>query len=193
MDISNLKITKVLLDASGKVIEKASTRRGVTKVPKIEGLRDVTKINGHWDFPQELGTLKQFGFIYAIFDPETKRGYIGKKQFLGTGKLNRGEVSNWRRYTSSSKELGEAIRQRGIQNFRFIVLEQYYSRGTLSYAESWSLMTAETPTSSNWYNVLVEKVSWPVKEPITDRHKERLQMVINLVKEENKCVKLFPV
>jgi hypothetical protein len=174
MSVANLKIQKVLFDTStGKVI---------STTPVSRSKKEVTG-NGHWNFPEDMGAPGYFGFVYAIFDPQTKRGYIGKKQFFGTGKLNKGQDSNWRRYTSSCKELNEEIRLRGIQNFSFIVLEQYKIRGTLGWAEVWSQCIAETPTSNVWYNGLIEKVSWAVKEEITKRHKERLQMVIEMVKQ----------
>lgn len=170
---SSFKIEKVSINEKGQVVQSTGTRIRTSK--DQEG-------NGHWEFPENLGGKDYFGFIYAIFDPETKRGYIGKKQFFGTGKLNKGQDSNWRRYTSSCKELNEEIRLRGIQNFRFFVLEQYKIRGTLGWAEVWSQCIAETPTSNVWYNGLIEKVSWIVKEAITDRHKARLSQIINMVK-----------
>jgi hypothetical protein len=169
---SSFKIEKVALNEKGQVVQSTGNR--IRRSKEQEG-------NGHWEFPENLGGKEYFGFVYAIFDPKTKRGYIGKKQFFGTGKLNKGQDSNWRRYTSSCKELNEEIRLRGIQNFSFIVLEQYKIRGTLGWAEVWSQCIAETPTSNVWYNGLIEKVSWTVKEAITDRHKERLSQIINMV------------
>lgn len=106
--------------------------------------------------------------------------YLGKKQFKGRGALNKGQESNWMWYTSSSKELNERIKTCGKDNFEFIAIEQYVPVGTLSYAETWSLMHVESPTNRDkWYNLLVNKVSWPVKVPISERHKKRLSMVIN--------------
>ena len=174
MKVSQITIGDISPDETFKLPSKKKTRSTTPRSKEVTG-------NGHWEFPEEMGSKGYFGFIYAIFDPDTQRGYIGKKQFYGTGKLNKGDVSNWRRYTSSSKELQEAIRQRGIQNFRFICLEQYKIRGTLGYAETWTQCLVETPTTDKWYNGQIEKVSWKVKEAITDRHKERLQMVIEMV------------
>jgi hypothetical protein len=134
--------------------------------------------NGHWIFDEPLGG-KNFGFIYLIRDCETGKGYIGKKQFRGAGKMNKGVESNWQWYTSSCKDLVAAIKERGKENFEFIALEQYVNRGTLGYAETWSLMHVETPTNRHiWYNLLVNKISWPVKEAITDRHKKRIRDVL---------------
>jgi Putative endonuclease segE, GIY-YIG domain len=148
-------------------------RRSPTKRSDFAG-------NGHWMFEEELGQNGQFGFIYVIRDCIDGRCYIGKKQFLGSGKANKGVVSNWQWYVSSSKELSKKIIEHGRDNFEFIVLEQYMNRGTLGYAETWSLMRAETPTNRDkWYNMLVNKISWPVKEAITGRHKNRLDLIIN--------------
>jgi hypothetical protein len=131
--------------------------------------------NGHWDFEEQMG--KGVGFIYVIRDNVLKRFYLGKKQYVGMGKLNKGKESNWKRYTSSSKLLNELLKERPKEEFDFICIEQYKTKGTLSYSETWSLCFVEAPTSNDWYNTLIEKVSWPVKEPVTLRHKERLKKV----------------
>lgn len=172
MATPTITIKKVFVNEKNEVVHVCKALPTVKK--SIGG-------SGHWEFPVEPGSEEYFGFVYAIFDPETRRGYIGKKQYRGSGKLNKGKESDWRRYTSSCKELVEAIRQRGIQNFRFIILEQYKVRGTLTYAETWTQCHVETPTSPNWYNTRIEEVSWNVKEMITDRHKERLKMVMEMV------------
>ena len=136
--------------------------------------------NGHWDFPEQLGV--GVGFIYVIYDKFMSRAYLGKKLFHGYGQLNKGQESNWKRYTSSSKELNEHIKARPRDEFEFIAIEQYKTKGTLSYSETWSLCFIEAPTSNEWYNRLIEKVSWAVKEPITDRHKLRLETVLKRVR-----------
>jgi hypothetical protein len=71
-----------------------------------------------------------------------------------------------------------------MEEFDFICLEQYQTKGTLSYSETWSLCYVEAPTNDRWYNRLIEKVSWNVKEAITDRHKERLDAAIRMEKFE---------
>ena len=133
--------------------------------------------NGHWKFPEQMG--KGVGFIYVIRDAYLRRCYLGKKSFYGTGKLNQGKESNWRQYVSSSKLLADLFKARPKEEFEFIALEQYTTKGTLSYSETWSLCLVEAPTSKLWYNTLIEKVSWSVREPISDRHKERLDRCRN--------------
>jgi hypothetical protein len=133
--------------------------------------------NGHWQFPEQMGD--GVGFIYLIRDNYLKKFYLGKKLYRGYGKLNNGKESNWRRYTSSSKVLKEMFKERPREEFDFICLEQYKTKGTLSYSETWTLCFVEAPTNDRWYNRLIEKVSWNVRERITDRHKERLMAAIN--------------
>jgi len=136
--------------------------------------------NGHWKFPEQMGQLYKpyVGFIYIIYDTYLNRAYLGKKQYVGRGSLNKGIESNWKKYVSSSALLKELISVRPKEEFEFICLEQYETMGTLSYSETWSLCLVEAPTSERFYNRLIEKVSWPVKEKITDRHKERLNKVL---------------
>lgn len=140
--------------------------------------------NGHWEFPDKMGP-PYIGFIYAMYDPVLGRAYIGKKVYLGTGQKNRGKDSGWRNYVSSSNLLKELFQHRPVSEFEFICIEQYKTKGTLSYAETWSLCMAEAPTSKLFYNTRIESVSWSVKEPISERHKERLSMIIKRVKENN--------
>ena len=77
-------------------------------IPAAPSIVKSTKFdNGHWLFPEQLGN--GVGFIYVIRDLELKRCYLGKKQFVGAGKLNKGKESNWKKYTSSSKVLAELL------------------------------------------------------------------------------------
>jgi len=138
--------------------------------------------NGHWLFPEQLGDGT--GFIYVIRDNILERFYLGKKTYRGAGKLNYGKESNWKRYTSSSNTIATLLKERPPEEFDFIVLEQYKARGALSYAETWTLCLVEAPTNVTWYNTRIEKVSWPVKERITPRHKSRLQQVVTFHKFE---------
>lgn len=137
--------------------------------------------NGHWLFPEQMGGKDKVGFIYVVRDQHYQKLYLGKKSYWGTGKLNKGKESAWRQYCSSSKLLVEMIGGRPRSEFDFICLEEYKTKGTLSYSETWSLCLVEAPTSNIWYNTLIEKVSWKVKEPISVRHKERLEKAITWV------------
>jgi len=133
--------------------------------------------NGHWKFDKQM--CNGVGFIYIVRDTYLERFYLGKKSFFGAGKLNKGKESNWRKYRTSSKALAEHFKIRPSEQFEFICIEEYQTKGTLSYAETWTLCKVEAPTNELWYNRLIEKVSWSVKEPISDKHKERLRRAIN--------------
>lgn len=138
--------------------------------------------NGHWEWDQTdmLGTGKNTGFIYVICDLVESRLYLGKKQFVGAGKINKGQQSNWQWYISSSTELSASVKMNGKENFRFVAIEQYKSKGALSYAEVWSLLHVQSPVFKHkWYNILINKVSWRVSEPPTQRHRERLHKLMD--------------
>jgi hypothetical protein len=153
----------------------------VGNLPKISSTPLPKFNNGHWSFPEQMGKGNVVGFIYVIYDKVLNRAYLGKKLFYGTGKLNKGVESNWKKYTSSSKVVNELLKQRPKDEFEFICIEQYKTKGTLSYSETWSLCLVEAPTSNVFYNTLIEKVTWNVKESITDRHKIRLNEIAERV------------
>ena len=139
--------------------------------------------NGHWDWPYGLMGHKDYsGFIYVIHDKNVNRLYLGKKSYRGRGKLNKGEESNWRWYISSSEELANNVKAMQKVGFDYYCIEEYRGVGALSFAETWSLCMVESPSNKNiWYNVLINKVSWPVREKITERHKQRLQEIVGKV------------
>ncbi len=164
------------------VIPKAAT---VSLEGKIGSRVDARNYrgNGHWEWSDEpLGSGKYKGFIYVIKDCVNSKLYLGKKQFVGAGKINKGVQSNWQWYISSSKELAASVKMNGKENFEFIAIEQYTSAGALSYAETWSLLHVQSPVyRDKWYNVLINKISWSVKEPPTKRHRDRLHAVMESV------------
>jgi hypothetical protein len=129
-----------------------------------------------------MGGKESVGFIYVIRDNFLKRFYLGKKQYRGTGKLNKGKESDWKKYKSSSKLLLEMFKERPSEEFDFICIEEYKAKGALAYGETWSLCLVEAPTTTGWYNTRIEAISWSVKEGITDNHKERLNKTINWTK-----------
>jgi hypothetical protein len=136
--------------------------------------------NGHWSFCEQIPFTTASGFVYLIRNKINCMMYIGKKNFRGAGKLNKGKQSNWRAYTGSSKQVNEDIEKLGKENFEFYILEWYINKGSVSYAEAWSQHYAEIPTNNDkFYNRFIDKVSWKVSEPITDRHKKRLKKLIS--------------
>lgn len=137
--------------------------------------------NGHWSFTEQLDYENAFGFVYLIVNKKTKQKYLGKKIFRGNGKSNRGRQSNWRTYTSSSKDVNALIEELGIDAFDFYIVEQYYTRGGLSWAETWSQCHVEVPTNNHiWYNRFIDKVQWRSTEEISSRHRRRLTKLAEL-------------
>lgn len=178
-------VTRAELNALIKPIqvapnEESQKQEEIVKPQRIKRVKRADYSgNGHWIFPEEMGHDGNIGFIYVIHNLTDDRLYLGKKQYVGAGKLNKGVVSNWQWYTSSSKELSADIARLGKDCFEFIAIEEYETKGSLSYAETWSLMVAEIPSNRDrWYNRLVNGVSWKCKESISDRHKERLVRII---------------
>jgi hypothetical protein len=160
---------------------------GVPSLPShLKGsVKDVvpvsTKQNGRWSFPEQMGLNGHSGFVYVIRDPYLGKFYLGKKFYTKAIRGSTKKVeSDWKTYLSSSGTLKKMLEERPVSEFEFIVLEEYKMRGAVSYAETWSLCHVEAPTTSTWYNKRIEEISWNVKENITERHKLRLQKVIDL-------------
>lgn len=132
---------------------------------------------GHWIAQGlQLEPARAIGFVYLIVDLQTNQKYIGKKNFAGRGKKNKGEPSNWKDYCSSSKTLQAMITDKGKEAFAFIIIEQYFTLGGLSFAETWSQVICEIPSNNDEYlNRFIDKVTWKVTEPVTERHRKRLK------------------
>ena len=136
--------------------------------------------NGHWNSSGlKLDPEKAVGFVYIIVEKSTNRKYIGKKNFRGKGTINKGQQSNWKTYTSSSKYLQSLIQEKGTDEFLFFILDQYHTIGGLSFAETWTQVICETPAKNDEFmNRYIDKVSWKVTEPITPRHRRKLKAVL---------------
>ena len=132
--------------------------------------------NGHWEFPEQMGVGS--GFIYVVYDRHFRRSYLGRKDYISSTVRHVRRESDWRNYMSSSNLLKEMLSNRPRSEFDFICLEQYKAKGTLGYAETWSLCYAQAPTNNLWYNKRIEAVSWAVKEPISARHISRLDEIL---------------
>jgi hypothetical protein len=151
----------------------------IPDIPK-EKLVKTAPQNGIWKFPEKMGNQIYVGFIYLIRDNYLERFYLGKKFFRSVRGKNEGKEADWRNYKSSSKLLKEMFEHRTLDEFEFICLDQYRTKGTLAYAETWTLCHVEAPTNKRWYNYLLNEISWKISEPISERHKTRLHHAINL-------------
>lgn len=168
----NLSYTGVVAPA----VRKRTSLEG--KVGSIVDARNY-RGNGHWVADIEMGKSNAVGFIYVIRNLEKNRYYIGKKFYKSTGKLTRGKVSNWPWYISSCTALSDDAKSQQKLGFDFIFIEEYISKGALSWAETWSICHAKTPENTEiFYNILINKVSWKVKEKITDKHIQRLEKAL---------------
>jgi len=121
---------------------------------------------GHWISKIEItDDVIPFGFIYRITCKPTNKQYIGKKQCLFIkkrsplkGKKNkRCEVAetDWREYTSSSKELNKDIIKLGKENFVFEIIKFCDSKFALAYEEAKIQFEEEVLLKEGFYNGII--------------------------------------
>jgi hypothetical protein len=128
---------------------------------------------GHWNTSLiiEEGDIP-YGFIYKITCTPTGKKYIGKKQCKSVlkrrplkGKKNkRHEVieTDWRTYTSSSRELNEDILKYGKDSFKFEIIELCDSKFALAYREAKIQFDEEVLLRNDYYNGIINlRVSKP--------------------------------
>ena len=197
------KLRKVLIDEHGNVVTPVkaapslkpklsappTTPKTLVRAPK--GMKlvrlspdylkpTVAGTNGHWLCDRKMDAKEYSGFVYLVHDTLNNKFYIGKKNFRSAAVKTRGKESDWKTYMTSCDALRHVIALHGLEPFKFYVLEQYRFKGSMAFAETWSMMYCETPYHRDmWYNTLVNSLSWPSKEPISARHKERLKAIIN--------------
>lgn len=120
---------------------------------------------GHWETSLLLEDSIPYGFIYKITCLKTNKKYIGKKQCMSIlkrkplkGKKNkRHEVieTDWRTYTSSSRELNEDIIKYGKENFKFEIIELCESKFALAYREAKIQFEEEVLLRDDYYNGII--------------------------------------
>lgn len=128
---------------------------------------------GHWNTSHiiEEGNVP-YGFIYKITCIPTGKKYIGKKQCKSVlkrkplkGKKNkRHEIieTDWKTYTSSSRELNEDILKYGKDSFRFEIIELCDSKFALAYREAKIQFDEEVLLRDDYYNGIINlRVSKP--------------------------------
>ena len=81
-----------------------------------------------------------FGFVYVITNKLTTKQYIGCKQYWHMRKRKKHKPSNWRVYTSSSKDLNEDIDKLGKRRFKFEIIQEYKTKRGLHYYEQFYQM-----------------------------------------------------
>jgi len=121
---------------------------------------------GHWVINEGVYVHENmFGFIYEITNKTNGKKYIGKKQCsrrvkrkpLKSKTRNRidHKESDWKTYTSSSKELNEDIQKYGIENFEFRIIKVCGSKWELAYYEAKLQFENEVLLNSNFYNGVI--------------------------------------
>ena len=100
-------------------------------------LEDMYKM--HWTFRDDKTRVPDpdnyFGFVYLITNKKSQRKYIGCKQYWQMRHRKKYKPSNWRVYTSSSKELNQDIEKIGKRNFKFEIIQEYLTKRGLHYYE----------------------------------------------------------
>ncbi len=125
--------------------------------------------------------LKKFGFVYLITNTQTRKKYVGCKQYyIGKAK----KESKWESYMGSSKYLKEDIKKRGKKHFRFEVIAEYINKRSLRYYEmyyqmKWNVLASviEGTDEPAFYNSYVGgKFYRPVESytPLTEETKRKI-------------------
>lgn len=133
---------------------------------------------GHWLVNEDVYLFENmFGFIYEITNKINGKKYIGKKQCLRRIKRkplkgkSRNRIdhkeSDWKTYTSSSKELNEDIIKYGKQNFEFRIIKVCGSKWELGYEEIKEQIAQDVLRRDDYYNGIINvRIGMPPKNLI---------------------------
>jgi hypothetical protein len=131
---------------------------------------------GHWLVNEDVYMFNNmFGFIYEITNKVNGKKYIGKKQCVR--KIRRKPLkgktrnridqkeSDWKTYTSSSKELNEDIQKYGKENFEFRILKICGSKWELAYQEAKLQFENNVLLDDSFYNGVINlRIGRPPKK-----------------------------
>jgi len=139
---------------------------------------------GHWILEEDIKVTEDtFGFLYEITNIITNRKYIGKKQCFmrikrkplkgyKRNRISKAE-SDWKNYTSSSKELNEDIKKYGKDNFQFKIIRTCNSKWSLAYYEIKEQIDKNVLLKENYYNGIINvRIGTPPKEELDKFKKE---------------------
>jgi hypothetical protein len=130
---------------------------------------------GHWLINEDVYIHENmFGFIYEISNKINGKKYIGKKQCIRKIKRKplKGKTRNridqkesdWKTYTSSSKELNEDIQKYGKENFEFRILKVCGSKWELGYEEIKEQIARDVLKKDDYYNGIINvRIGTPPK------------------------------
>lgn len=140
---------------------------------------------GHWILSENVVLNENvFGFIYEITNNVTNKKYIGKKQCFNRLKRKplkgnkRNRISNiesdWKKYTSSSKDLNLDIEKYGKDNFTFKILKTCDSKWSLAYYEIKEQLDRNVLLRDDYYNGIINvRIGTPPKNEL-DKFKEKV-------------------
>jgi hypothetical protein len=130
---------------------------------------------GHWLINENVYIHENmFGFIYEIANKVNFKKYIGKNQCIRKIKRKplKGKTRNridhkesdWKTYTSSSKELNEDIQKYGKENFEFRILKVCGSKWELGYEEIKEQIARDVLRRNDYYNGIINvRIGTPPK------------------------------
>jgi len=136
---------------------------------------------GHWLLNEDVYLFENmFGFIYEITNTVNGKKYIGKKQCIKRVKRKplKGKTRNridhkesdWKTYTSSSKELNEDIQRYGKENFEFRILKVCGSKWELGYEEIKEQIAKDVLRRDDYYNGIINvRIGTPPKSLINNK------------------------
>ena len=121
---------------------------------------------GHWSTSLILENDEiPYGFVYKITNLINNKKYIGKKQCKTVlkrqplkGKKNKRheqKETDWKTYTSSSRELNEDIIKYGKENFKFEIIKLCKTKFELAYLETKIQFEEEVLLKDDYYNGII--------------------------------------
>lgn len=140
---------------------------------------------GHWILSEGVELNENsFGFIYEITNNIINKKYIGKKQCFmrikrkplkgyKRNRISKAE-SDWKNYTSSSKDLNEDIVKYGKENFTFNIIKTCDSKWSLAYFEIKEQLERNVLLREDYYNGIINvRIGTPPKEEL-DKFKNKV-------------------
>jgi len=128
---------------------------------------------GHWTYHTEFEPDDYVGFIYRINCLVTGNFYIGRKQLWSNttkpplkGQKRRRKFrkeSDWKDYTSSSKEMNELISLHGKERFEFIIICLCVYPSDMAYWETAHIIMTNSMTDPLGLNKNCSRVPCPPK------------------------------
>lgn len=125
----------------------------------------------------------KFGFVYLVtcIHPECNKKYIGRKFFYTNfGKKTKQKESDWATYKTSSKYVQEAIKQYGLENFLFEIIQLFDTRAGVVSAEvelQWAARVLHETDSKGervYWNQAIGNIKFIAKEQLSEEHKLKL-------------------